>query len=47
MDQKDNQSPKTIVNVGFCETSSEWLERIISELADESRNKVSFDMICN
>ena len=47
MQNNTNQSNKTILNVGFCETNSEWLERIIKELADEKNNKISFDIICN
>lgn len=39
-------STKTIVNVGYCESTSEWLNRIISELADESNNFVDFSVIC-
>ena len=39
-------SAKTIVNVGSCESTSEWLNRIMSELADESKNFVDFSVIC-
>ena len=46
MNKDNNQSNKNILNVGFCETNSEWLERIINELADESTNKMNFDIIC-
>ena len=37
---------KTILNVGFCETTSEWLDRIIAELADENNNFVDLSIIC-
>ena len=40
-------STKTIVNVGSCESTSEWLNRIMSELADESKNFVDFSVICS
>ena len=46
MNNEDNQTNKTIVNVGFCETNSEWLDRIINELANESTNKINFDILC-
>ena len=37
---------KTILNVGYCETTSEWLKRIINELADENKNFVDMSVIC-
>ena len=43
-EQKSNQ--KTILNVGYCETTSEWLNRIITELADENKNFVDLSVIC-
>ena len=46
MNNEDNQTNKTIVNVGFCETNSEWLDRIINELANESTNKINFYILC-
>lgn len=46
MNKDNNQTNKTILNVGFCETNSEWLDRVINELADESTNKMNFDIIC-
>ena len=37
---------KTVVNVGYCESTSEWLNRIITELADESKNFVDLSVLC-
>ena len=37
---------KTILHVGYCETTSEWLNRIITELADENKNFVDLSVIC-
>ncbi len=37
---------KTVVNVGYCESTSEWLNRIIIELADESKNFVDLSVLC-
>ena len=37
---------KTIVNVGYCESTSEWLNRIITELADENKNFVDLSVLC-
>ena len=37
---------KIILNVGYCETTSEWLNRIITELADENKNFVDLSVIC-
>ena len=37
---------KTVVNVGYCESNSEWLNRIMSELADESKNFVDLSVLC-
>ncbi len=37
---------KTILNVGYCESTSEWLNRIITELADEDKNFVDLSVIC-
>ena len=47
MNNEDIKTNKTIVNVGFCETNSEWLDRIINELANEKTNKINFDIICS
>ena len=41
MNKEETAKQKTILNVGYCETTSEWLNRIITELADE--NKVRWD----
>ena len=38
---------KTIVNTGYCENTSEWLNRIITELADENKNFLDFTVICS
>ena len=38
---------KTIVNVGYCESTSEWLNRIITELADEDKNFIDLSVICS
>ena len=37
---------KAILNVGYCESTSEWLKRIITELADESKNFIDLSIIC-
>ena len=37
---------KTILNVGYCESTSEWLKRIITELADEEKNFFDLSIIC-
>ena len=46
MNKDETTKPKTILNVGYCETTSEWLDRIITELADESKNFVDLSVIC-
>ena len=46
MNKKETSMQKTIVNVGYCETTSEWLNRIITELADENKNFVDLSVIC-
>ncbi len=38
---------KTIINVGYCESNSEWLKRIITELADENKNFLDLSVICD
>ena len=38
MNKEKAKLQKTILNVGYCETTSEWLNRIITELADENKN---------
>ena len=32
--KEETKKQKTILNVGYCESTSEWLNRIITELAD-------------
>ena len=46
MDKKETSKQKIILNVGYCESNSEWLKRIISELADENKNFVDLSVIC-
>ena len=46
MKKQETAKKKTILNVGYCETTSEWLNRIITELADESKNFVDLSVIC-
>ena len=46
MNKQETSNQKIIVNVGYCETTSEWLNRIISELADENKNFVDLSVIC-
>ena len=37
---------KTVINVGSCESNSEWLNRIMTELADERKNFVDLSVLC-
>ncbi len=46
MNKEKKANQKTIINVGYCETTSEWLKRIITELADENKNFVDLSVIC-
>jgi len=46
MNKKETAKQKTILNVGYSETTSEWLNRIITELADENKNFVDLSVIC-
>ena len=46
MNTKETSTKRTILNVGYCESTSEWLNRIISELADENKNFVDLSVIC-
>ena len=46
MNKKETANQKTFLNVGYCETTSEWLNRIIAELADENKNFVDLSIIC-
>ena len=47
MNKKEKSKEKTILNVGCCESTSEWLKRIINELADENKNFVDLSVICD
>ena len=46
MNTEKTKKQKTILNVGYCESTSEWLNRIITELADEKKNFVDLSVIC-
>ena len=46
MKKEELSTQKTILNVGYCEITSEWLNRIITELADENKNFVDLSVIC-
>ena len=46
MNKEESANQKTILNVGYCETTSEWLDRIIIELADENKNFIDLSVIC-
>ena len=46
MNKEETAKQKTILNVGYCETTSEWLNRIITELADENKNFIDLSVIC-
>ena len=47
MRNEEKTSTKTIVNVGYCESTSEWLNRIMTELADESKNFFDLSVLCS
>ena len=47
MDKEVSKKEKTILNVGYCESTSEWLNRIITELADEKKNFLDLSVICS
>ena len=47
MKEKESSVSKTIINVGYCESTSEWLNRVISELADEKKNYIDLSVICS
>ena len=47
MNKEEKANQKTILNVGYCESTSEWLNRIITELADEDKNFVDLSVICS
>lgn len=44
--RKEKKTTKTVVNVGYCESTTEWLNRIMTELADESNNFVDLSVLC-
>ena len=46
MNKKEKAKEKTILNVGYCESTSEWLNRIITELADENKNFIDLSVVC-
>ena len=46
MKKEKTTKQKNILNVGYCESTSEWLNRIITELADENKNFVDLSVIC-
>ena len=46
MRNEEKNSTRTIVNVGYCESTSEWLNRIMRELADESKNVIDLSVLC-
>ncbi len=47
MKKEETTNQKIILNVGYCETTSEWLNRIITELADENNNFIDLSVICS
>ena len=46
MNKEETGKEKIVLKVGYCESTSEWLNRIITELADESKNFVDLSVIC-
>ena len=44
---EETSNQKTIINVGYCETTTEWLNRVITDLADEDKNFLDFSVICS
>ena len=46
MNKAEKSKQKIILNVGYCESTSEWLNRIMTELADEDKNFVELSVIC-
>ena len=46
MNKEKKRTQKIVVNVGYCESTSEWLNRIITDLADENKNFVDLSVIC-
>ena len=47
MNKEETEKQKTILNVGYCESTSEWLKRIITELSDENKNYLDLSVICS
>ena len=47
MIQEEKTTSKTVINVGSCESTSEWLNRIMTELADESKNFFDLSVLCS
>ncbi len=45
--KKGKFNQKTIINNGYCETTAEWLKRIITDLADEDKNFIDFSVVCS
>ena len=46
MKNQEKTTSKTVVNVGYCESTSEWLDRVMTELADENKNFVDLSVMC-
>tara|TARA_Y200000002_G_scaffold173816_1_gene143382 strand:+ start:263 stop:406 length:144 start_codon:yes stop_codon:yes gene_type:complete len=46
MRNEEKETTKTVVNVGYCESTSQWINRIMKELADESKNFVDLSVLC-
>ena len=46
MKNQEKTTSKTVVNVGYCESNSEWLAKIMTELSDESKNFVDLSVRC-
>ena len=47
MNKEETEKQKTILNVGYCDSTSEWLKRIITELSDENKNYLDLSVICS
>ena len=47
MNKEETEKQKSILNVGYCESTSEWLKRIITELSDENKNYLDLSVICS
>ena len=46
MGNEEKTTEKNFINVGYCESTSEWLNRIMKELADESKNFIDLSVLC-